>query len=206
MHTTPVLLAGFAVALCELTGAEAAVVRLMVSNRFRPGFAGSVSPVAQSCLGVVEVGDRTFDQVVAGAWRALTKAGRHAYFDPNRMADLVAAVRRERGDDVAIASFNDRRRPNRYAASEAAPTEPVPGASVLRWERALTTYDHTLNLHINNVVDEPRDAIDYQLCADTRHLSPDDMAAMVRRIEDVIVTAVSRDEIKFAMSSEGGPG
>lgn len=186
VHTTPVLLAGFAVALCRVTGAGSAVARLMVSNRFRPGFATSVSPVAQSCLGVIEVGDNTFDQVVTSAWRALTKAGKHAYFDPDRMVDLVAAVGR---DDVAIASFNDRRRASLYPTLDRMPTRTELDAAradaVPRWERRLTTYDHTLNLHIN----ETAAGIDYQLCADTHHLSSVAMAALVHCVEDVIVTA-----------------
>ena len=53
----------------------------MVSNRFRPGFAGSVSPVMQSCLGVIEVADAPFEEVVRRAWQSALGAYKHAYYD-----------------------------------------------------------------------------------------------------------------------------
>lgn len=192
VHTTPVLLAGFAVALCRLTGTDVAVTRLMVNNRFRPGFASSVSPLAQSCAAAIEVADSTFDEVVARAWRALTLAGRHSYFDPNEMAELVAALGRERGADLHVdVCFNDRRR------THLTPTPPDPAAAeqpgTLRWERPLDNYDHTLFFHINDVPD----AFDYLLCADTHRVSPADMESMVRCVEDVFVSAASSDSRKI---------
>lgn len=190
VHTTPVLLAGFAVALCRLTGTDVAATRLMVNNRFRPGFASSVSPLAQSCVMAIEVAGRTFDEVVAKAWRALTLAGRYSYFDPNEMAELVAAIGRERGEDVHVdVCFNDRRRAHLTPTLDRMPTEAELAAArergTVRWERPLDNYDHSAFFHINDVPD----AFDYLLCADTQRLSPADMEAMVRCVEDVFLTA-----------------
>jgi hypothetical protein len=192
VHTTPVLLAGFAVALARLTGTDVAAMRLMVNNRFRPGFASSVSPLAQSCVTAIEVADSTFDEVVARAWRALTLAGRHSYFDPNQMAELVTAVGRERGADLHVdVCFNDRRR------IHLAQTETGPAAArrpgTLRWERPLDNYDHAVFFHINDVPD----AFDYLLCADTHRVSPAEMESMVRCVEDVFVSAASSDSRKI---------
>jgi hypothetical protein len=185
-----VLLAGFAVALCRLTGTDVAATRLMVNNRFRPGFASSVSPLAQSCVTAIEVGDGTFDEVVARAWRALTLAGRYSYFDPNEMAELVAEVGRERGADVHVdVCFNDRRRAHLTPTPVGMPTGSELAAarerSTVRWERPLDSYDHTVFFHINDVPD----AFDYLLCADTHRVSPADMESMVRCVEDVFLTA-----------------
>jgi len=191
VHTTPVLLAGFAVALCRLTGTGVAATRLMVNNRFRPGFASSVSPLAQSCVAAIEVADSTFDEVVARAWRALTLAGRHSYFDPNEMAELVAAVGRERGADLHVdVCFNDRRRTHLTQTDADPAAAGRPGT--LRWERPLDNYDHTAFFHINDVPD----AFDYLLCADTHRVSPAEMEAMVRCVEDVFVSAASSDSRK----------
>jgi hypothetical protein len=191
--TTPVLLAGFAVALCEVTGTTPAVARLMVNNRFRPGLAASVSPLAQTCLAVIDVADGTFDDVVSRAWRAATLAGKYAYFDPNRMAELVDRIGRERDADVRVdVCFNDRRR----AHLSPKPLDRMPTkaelsaaqqAGVVRWERPMARYDHTLYFHVNDVPD----TFDYLMCADTHHLSPVDMTAMVRCVEDVFVRAAS---------------
>jgi Condensation domain len=198
VHTTPVLLAGFAVALCRLTGTDVAATRLMVNNRFRPGFASSVSPLAQSCVTAIEVADSTFDEVVARAWRALTLAGRHSYFDPNEMAELVAAVGRERGADLHVdVCFNDRRRTHLTQTDADPAAAQRPGT--LRWERPLDNYDHTVFFHINDVPD----AFDYLLCADTHRVSPADMEAMVRCVEDVFVSAASSDSRKIMTPAFG---
>jgi len=190
VRTTPVLLAGFAVALCRLTGTDVAATRLMVSNRFRPGFASSVSPLSQSRAAAIEVADSTFDEVVARAWRALTVSGRHSYFDPHQMTDLVARVGAERGEDLRVdVVFNDRRRIHLAATPDRMPTPSELAAarqhSVVRWERPLDNYDHTVFFHVNDVAA----AFDYQLCADTHHISPGDMESMVRCVEDVFLAA-----------------
>jgi hypothetical protein len=193
VRTTPVLLAGFAVALCRITGTDVAATRLMVSNRFRPGFGTSVSPLAQSSVAAIEVAGRTFDDVVAAAWRTFTLAGRYSYFDPRQMADLVAEIGRERDADVHVdVCFNDRRRthldtPPLAEPPTAAALAALRDRSTVRWERPLDNYDHTVFFHVNDVPD----AFDYLLCADTHHLSPADMATMVRCVEDVLVTAAS---------------
>jgi hypothetical protein len=198
VHTTPVLLAGFAVALCRLTGTDVAAMRLMVNNRFRPGFASSVSPLAQSCATAIEVGDSTFDEVVARAWRALTLAGRYSYFDPNEMAELVTAIGRERGADVHVdVCFNDRRRAHLTPTLDHVPTDAelrvAQESSAVRWERPMDNYDHSLFFHINDVPD----AFDYLLCADTHRVSPADMESMVRCVEDVFISAVSSGSRKI---------
>ncbi|HEX4722763.1 MAG TPA: condensation domain-containing protein [Pseudonocardiaceae bacterium] len=190
VRTTPVLLAGFAVALCRLTSTDVAATRLMVSNRFRPGFASSVSPLTQSRAAAIEVADSTFDEVVARSWRALTLAGRHSYFDPHQMSDLVARVGEDRGEDLRVdVVFNDRRRAHLAATPDHMPSRAELAAarqhSVVRWERPLDNYDHTVFFHVNDVPD----AFDYQMCADTHRVSPADMESMVRCVEDVLITA-----------------
>jgi non-ribosomal peptide synthetase component F len=50
VEPTPILLAAFAVTLAAVTGQHPVVVQVLVSNRFRPGFADTVSPIAQNDL------------------------------------------------------------------------------------------------------------------------------------------------------------
>lgn len=191
VHTTPVLLAAFAVALCRVTGTAVTATKLLVNNRFRPGFATSVSPLAQSNVAAIDVAERTFDEVVGVAWRAVTVAARYSYFDPDQMTELVARVSDERGADVAVdVTFNDRRRtPPAPFTMDALPTESALAAARERttvwWEPPLDLYDHTAYLFVN---DAP-DAVDCLLCADTHRLSPADMESVVRSLEDVLVAA-----------------
>jgi hypothetical protein len=56
VSTSPVLLAAYAVALSLLRSSQSVAVQLVVNNRFRPGFGGSVSTLAQSCPCLIEVG------------------------------------------------------------------------------------------------------------------------------------------------------
>src|SRR6185437_306848 len=69
LGTSPVLLAAFAVALTSVSVSRRVAVHLVASNRFRRGFADSVSPVMQSCLGVIET-DGSFEEVVRRAWQS----------------------------------------------------------------------------------------------------------------------------------------
>src|SRR2546430_1911249 len=62
VSTSSVLLAAFVVALARVTGENPVLTQVLVSNRFRPGFAGSVSPVNQACLCVIDAGGVTFDE------------------------------------------------------------------------------------------------------------------------------------------------
>lgn len=191
VSTTPVLLAGFAVALGRLLGVDVVATRLMVHNRFRPGFATSVSPLTQSSVATIEVGNGSFDEVVGRAWRAMTLASRYSYFDPDRMAELAARVGDERGADVGVdVCFNDRRRAHLATPPLVAmPTERELAVArelaAVRWERPLDDYDHSVFFHVNDVPD----VFDYLLCADTHRLSPADMESLVRCVEDVFVMA-----------------
>jgi hypothetical protein len=192
VHTNPVLLGAFAVALSEVTRINPAVAQLVVNNRFRPGLALAVGPISEACLGVIDVEDSTFDQVVGRAWQASTRAGKHSYYDPHDMEDMLARVARERGEDIDIdCFFNDRRRahlnpPPADRPPTSAELVAARADSVVRWEESMELYDHTVFFHVNDVPD----TFDYLMCADTHALSPAEMEAMMRRIEDVLVAAV----------------
>jgi hypothetical protein len=191
VHTTPVLLAAFAVAFSEVTRIHPAVTQLVVNNRFRPGLALAVAPISEACLGVIEVEDSTFDQVVGRAWQASTRAGKHSYYDPHQMDEMLARVSRERGEDIDIdCYFNDRRRAHLTTPQQGRPPTAdelaaAKARGAVRWDGPMELYDHTLFFHINDVPD----TFDLLMCADTHRLSPAEMEAMMRRIEDVLVNA-----------------
>jgi len=190
INTSPVLLAGFAVALARFNGRTPVMAMLMVSNRFRPGLGDSVSAVAQISPYMIDVADTTLNEAVVRASHSAMNAYKHAYYNPYEQDDVVDAINRERGAEVDFSCFyNDRRQQARESDGGPLPTqeqirEALP-LSTHHWEDEIGMPRQKLYLH----VDDPRDAIEFTMSADDRFLSPDDMIALVRGMEAVAVEA-----------------
>lgn len=206
VSTSPVLLAAFAVALAQVTGENPVLAQVVVSNRFRPGFATTVSPVNQACLCVIDVGGITFDEAVARAWHSAMGAYKHAYYDPRQLDDLVDRVGTERGSGINTACFfNDRRVRYREepAAQGAPPTlagagtdgtgadgagAPDGEGSRLTWGAAREGgYYDRLFLYVNDVPG----TLCYELWADPRYLPPGGVEALLRGMADVLAGAAA---------------
>jgi hypothetical protein len=186
----PILLAAYAVALARLTDADAAAVQVVVSNRFRPGFAEAVGSLRQFGVCVIDVTDGTFDEVVARAWSAAIGAYKHGYYDTAAHQELVARIARDLADDVDLSCYlNDRRRDTRDESAGPAPAEAEILAarprSTVRWGVREPTYDGTFYLHIEDVPD----AIGYTLWGDTHRYPPAALERCARDMETVIVEA-----------------
>jgi len=203
LSTSPVLLAAFAVAFTHLTSNQRVALHLVVSNRFRPGFAGSVSPVMQSCLCVLEVAGAPFEEVVRRAWQSSLGAYKHAYFDPAGKREVCERLAAERGAEPDWdVIFNDRRvRSREPAGSISGDADDAPSASApLRDELTRTTLtwgernDMPVQKVFLNICDAPG-TLRVELWADSHFVSPADMAGLLRRIEDVLVDAVLGDGV-----------
>jgi hypothetical protein len=201
LSTSPVLLGAYAVALGALTGSPAVAVQLVVNNRFRPGFGSSVSTLAQSCPCLIEVGDAPFSEVAVRAWHGALAAYKHAYYDP-AAKDASTRLAAERGAKPALSAFfNDRRmrtreRADSVSAAAAGPVEPSSlraelSRSTLTWGERNDVPADKMFLYIN---DTP-DTLCYELWTDSHFVSPADMAALLRRIETVLVDAVLVDPV-----------
>lgn len=188
-----VLLALFAAMQTRLTGVNPAVMQVVVSNRFRTGLARSVSVVNQTGLCVLDLAGRTVDQAVRYTRGRAMAAYKHAYYHPDRMAELVARVSRERGEEIDLGCyFNDRR--IRYADQRSAPAGPPPAPEQLaaalagttfRWEQWSDKPFESLFVHIEDVPDR----IAALVYGDTHRVSPADLEAWVRGMEELAVTA-----------------
>jgi len=196
VSTSSVLLAACAAALSALTSTPSVAVSLVVNNRFRPGFADSVSTLAQSFPCLIEVGDARFDEVCVRAWRAALVAYKHAYYDLAGKDEVCRRIAAERGAEPALGVFfNDLRIRSRELADSvsgdaAAPAEPPSlraelARSTLTWGERNDVPADPLFLYINDVPD----TLCYELWADSHFVSPPDMAALMRRIEAVLVDA-----------------
>lgn len=199
VSTSPVLLAAFCVALARVTGDNPVLTQVVVNNRFRPGFAGSVSPVNQACMCVIDVGGVTFDEAVGRAWHSTMGAYKHAYYDPRQMDDMVDGIGEERGGAINTACFFNDRRVQHREEPQAAPAQAAPpgapgsdgggiGGSRLWWgpTREGGYYDR-LFLYIN---DAPG-TLSYELHADPRYLPPGGIEAVLRGMEQVLVEAAN---------------
>lgn len=190
VSTSSVILAAAAVQLARQTGAREAVLQVIVSNRFRPGLAGSVGPASQDGLCVVEVGDGDLTAVIGTTMRASLQAYLHAQYDPAGLDDLLAKVGAARGGEVDLSvSFNDRRfdTSTPVAAAEhvtVAGIEALLPATELRWER-IEHYGARYFLHVNAVPG----SMDLTLFADTSVLDAAAVEAHLRGMEQLLVRA-----------------
>ncbi len=190
-RTSAVLLAAFALGMSRVTGADPVVTRVLVSNRFRTSLSASVSPIAQPGLLVVGVdGASSFDEAVARTQRAAMGTYKHAYYDPERLRELVARMGRERGAQIDLAClFNDRRLETREAPGPA-PTEAEISAVLpetsLRW--AFPTPG--LNEKLLIIVHDAPGAVAISAMVDTAHLAPERAEALLRAMEEAVVGAV----------------
>ena len=193
LGTSPVLLAAFAVALASVSVSQRVAMHLTVNNRFRPGFAGSVSPVMQSAIVVIET-DGPFEEVVRRAWQSGLGAYKHAYYDPAAANEVWKRLVAERGlePDWSVV-FNDRRVLDREPADAIPAAEGAPSLrdelarSTLTWGDRNDSPQQKVFLYIT---DAP-DTLCCELWADTHFVTPADMEKLLGRMEALIVNAAA---------------
>jgi hypothetical protein len=184
--TGHVLLAAYAVALGRISGRSPSVVQVVVSNRFRPGCADSVSHLSQPGLCVIDVADTTFDEVVGRARKAATTASLHAYFDPVALWDMVARVNRERGEEVEFSCFlNDRRGADGHDDRAGATGGWV--SATRRWGRRRAHFSGILFAEVDA---EPA-GLRLSIWADTLRLAPAQVEQFAEEFEAVAVEAAT---------------
>jgi hypothetical protein len=190
VHTGTIMLGAYGVALAQMSGQPESVIRMYVSNRFRPGFATSVSVLAQSALCVVDVADCTFDEAVARAWKSQLDAGMHGYYDPRDLWALIDRVSAERGVEFDLMCYyNDRRRGLALMPGGPVPTEDEVLAALPRtefeWTRRWDSFDSTSYLTLNNVPD----TLECLMHVDTHCVPPEELERACRGLEQLIVSA-----------------
>jgi hypothetical protein len=185
--TSAVLLAAFATAFAAVTGVLVLPLRLMASNRFRAELDGSVSPVSQNGLCVLDTtGD--FGDVVRRARGAAMAAYKHAYYDRRELEARVAAVVADRGPGVDLdVNFNDRR----FGGSLRPVPPPAGPDSEFTWVSAHDDPQSGFFLS----ADGSDEAMELTLFLDSHFLAPDDAVAVLHAMETAarpVTRAVSR--------------
>jgi len=187
--SAPILLAAYAVALAGVTGAGSAAVQVVVSNRFRPGFAEAVGSLRQFGLCVLDVAGVPFDEVVARAWGAAIGAYKHGYYDTVAHQELLARSGHDPAEDLHLSCYlNDRRTQVR---DDVPGDRPPPGAEQIRaarertavhWGGAEDTYDGSFYLHVE---EDAR----YTLWGDTHRHTPAAIEQCARALETAVIEA-----------------
>ncbi|WUH92904.1 condensation domain-containing protein [Streptomyces sp. NBC_00433] len=194
-----VLVALYALGLYRATGISPAVVRPVVSNRFRPGLADVVCMLAQAGVCVLDVEGATPEEVVERSRRAGMSVYKHAYFHPGRLDELTARISRERGEDVSVGTyFNDRRAPVALADIQlpdpeelAATLRAAQGAGSFRWFVKQDTQIERFFVHVDDIPE----GVGFEIRIDTHFISPADAEALAWEMEAAAV--------ELALGSEG---
>jgi hypothetical protein len=185
-----VLLTVFSVALNRVTGVNPVVAVVIVSNRFRPGLARTVSPIIQPSLCVIDVPDATIDEAAAHTRRRAITAYKNAYYDPSQREELITRVNQERGETVDLqCSFNDIRLKPRDMSG------PPPTPDQIRAALPETSFewtqqqDHRPYDKLFVTVEDVPGSMRLVVNTDVHYLSPEDIEAIVRGMEEVAVAA-----------------
>jgi len=73
------------------------VLGMMSHNRFERHLANYVGPLAQGAFANIEIGERSFDQLVGHTWTSVLEASRHGRYDRARRTAIFDLIEHERG-------------------------------------------------------------------------------------------------------------
>jgi hypothetical protein len=200
------LLGVVAVGIARVGGINPVVAQMVVSNRFRPGFAEIVSNVAQAGLFVVDVADVSVDEAIARSRRASTNAYKYAYFDFSRWKDLVARVNQDRGGVVDLRCYYNDRPSQRQAEDPAhAPGRDeieaaLPSTSALRWSDM-----PFFNEHLMVTIDDAPGAIGLIVLADTAYFPRARMEALARELESLAIAVAHEPDTPTGVPAAAVP-
>lgn len=188
VNTSSALLAMFAVGLARHTQDGLVWAMLMVSNRFRPGLADSVSPLVQISPYLIDVAGIDLAGAVSRARSSLLHTYKNAYYDPYQQDEVIDRVNRERGEVDFCCFYNDRREERTVTGPLATDEQLLAAVADGSWADDHQPDMSTRKLFVN--VDDSPGAIDFQLSVDARYFDLEDMLAVVRGIESAAVQTV----------------
>ncbi|MGH3756787.1 condensation domain-containing protein [Actinophytocola sp.] len=192
---SPALLASFVVGLARVTGANPVVTIMLVSNRFRPGYADSVSALIKVSPLLLDVAGLTIGEVVTRATGKALNAYKNAYYEAYEQEEAIRQIERERGEELDLSCYyNDRRQRDRVHAGVAPPAAGEIRAALadseLSWKQEASIPKAKLYLSL----DDPPGAVELVLSADRRYFSRPDLATLARAIEEAAVQAAIEPE------------
>ncbi len=190
MDDSPALLAAFLVGVARVTGATSPVTIMTVSNRFRPGYAESVSALMKIVPFVLDVAGLTVGEAVRQVASRSMSAYLNAYYDAYDQDEVVERVQRERGVVFDLSCYyNDHRQRDRVHAGVPAPAPDDSRAALADSELTWPNEASVPRAKVYLDIDDPSGAVELTLSADGRYLSRADMTALALAIEEAAVQA-----------------
>ncbi len=195
VNSPAALLAMFGVGLTRHTGDNPAVAMVMVSNRFRPGLAESVTCLVQISPYLIDVAGISLGEAVTRASSNLLHTYKNAYYDTIDQELLIDRISRERGYDFDFCClYNDRRKDVPPAGSRLPVSDEQILAAVAHsswaWEQQADM--STRKLFVN--VDDSAGAIDLVMSVDCRYFDVTDMHQLFHAVEAAAVMAALQPE------------
>ena len=187
LHEAPMLLASFVVGVGRVAGVNPLLTMMMVSNRFRPGYADSVSALMKIVPFALDVADLSVGEAVARASGKALNAYRNAYYDAYEQDEVVSQVEGERGEEFDLSCYyNDRRRRDQVHV-EVAPTAAEIRAALVDSELSWKQDAKIPKAKLHLCVEDPPGVVELVVSADERYFSRADLAALARAIEEAAV-------------------
>ncbi|MEV6924405.1 condensation domain-containing protein [Dactylosporangium sp. NPDC051485] len=189
VDAAPVMLAAYAVAFGRVAGGDGPfAAQVIISNRFRPGLADLVSPLAQNGLVVFDAKGVSAAEAVARARQASMSASKYAYYDPGARLALFDRVAKERGEPIDLAVFHNERRVALSAPAEP-PAEDAIRAALPRTELVRETVLPYFNEKLMINIDDLPDTVQITTEADTAYLPLPDVRRLLSEMESFVVAA-----------------
>jgi hypothetical protein len=192
-----VTLAVIATAIARATGVHSLTIKAMMNNRFRPGLADVIAPIAQNSVLTIDVADTSIDEVVARARSASVAAGMRAYYDPDDLAEVIERLDAERGYPARVTCrINDQRAMTMRADADAnlgdVTREQISqrlAESSLAWLGPRENAHEQLNVIILNQTLSQPDVVLLHVIWDRWSLTDEQAEALMRGVEEVAVEA-----------------
>jgi hypothetical protein len=189
-----VALAVIATAIGRATGVHPLTVKVMVNNRFRPGLADVIAPIAQNSVVTIDTTDTTIDEVVTRTRGASLTAGMRAYYDPDELGEVMARLDAERGYPARVTCrVNDQRAMIRRDDAASAAADDVDPATLGRKlaDTTLTWLGPRYNMHeqVNILIENKRDVVSLHMMWDRQCLTDSQVEALLRGVEEIAVEA-----------------
>jgi condensation domain-containing protein len=176
VSASTVYLAATAGLVGALAGGRVAALRTVVSNRFYPDRRDVVAAIAQDGVLSLDLTVPSFGDLVQLAWRETMRAHRFARYDPDLLADAVAAP---------FACFDDSR-----LARHDVPALPDQAALRSAAQRSALTRSHTRARDAFAVL---VDGTGVTVRADGGLASPEELECWLRAFEGLLISAAYRD-------------
>jgi len=188
-----VTLAVIATAIARATRVHPLTIKVMVNNRFRPGLADVIAPIAQNSVVTIAVADTSIDEVVARTRGASLTAGMRAYYDPDELREVTARLDAERGYPARVTCRLNDQRAMVMRADEGACLGEVTQEQVRRRlaETSLTWLGPRENMHeqANILVENRPDVVSLHMMWDLSCLTNGQVEELLRGVEEVAVEA-----------------